>query len=402
MKVHLVIDLGNSETRSTLKYRPVAGGVVAERTWIDSNNFCPYYRDGEPQVPEGYSPDKSTIFSISGAKLWHTGSSEPKLYGGTFINGELVEVGEFSEVPVKPSNSERKYSSLPTILAFCNSVIASVKILLAECPDRLKESEGLIWDLTFLMPPQDVNRAQMLLPDAIRSVVYINCLFPRIGAIQMSYGNINFLREGFCAYVGTVFTRNGKPRKKYMPCLSSKVMFVDIGNGTTDLGVIDNNRVVTNSLNTISVGGSDIVSKVRTRIYDEMDWDVRYATVEKGCLTGYIKDGSKDVSICKYIDDACREVSQRIIEEIKGYFSEKGIKPREIEFLLTTGGGSISANFEGCKPIGEHLLEYLREKSPNIDLLEAPRDVNDEGEEYTVSARLLNIIGASTITKLEE
>lgn len=401
MKVHLIIDLGNSETRSTLKYRPVAGGITTEKTWIDSNNFCPYYRDDSPQIPEGYTSDKSTIFNITGAQLWSTGSEAPKACGGTFVNGELVEKGEFNEVPLKPSNSERKYSSVPTVLAFCNSVIASIKILLVDCPDRVR-SEGVIWDVTFLMPPQDVTRAQMLLPKTIQSIKIIDCFFPALGKIVMTYGNINFLREGFCAYVGTVFTRNGKPRKKYMPCLSSKVLFVDIGNGTTDLGVIDSNRVVSNSLNTISVGGSDIVSKVRTRLREEMNCDYKYATVERSCLTGYIKDGAKEVPIGNFINVACKEVSDRIIAEIKDYFSEKEIQPREIEFLLTTGGGSVSASFEGCEPIGSHLLSYLKSMSPNISELAIPHDVNDEGEEYEVNPRLLNIIGASTITKLEE
>ena len=387
MNVRLIIDMGNSETRSVILYDKVKGESFKSKRFTFSNRFG-YVEDGyEPS--SNYSEETSTIFKATGSL-----DGEP-VDAFLYSNGELQEK-EHNIAPLRPTSAEKKYSSLTTILSYELSLIRATEFLLAEKADEGITVDDISWQVTLLLPPGDVELGTAKAVSLIKSVKHVDSTFPSM-SFDVKLRKVSVLQEGFCAYIGTVFDRGQKLRTKFKYLLGETTLVLDIGAGTTDFLVVKDNKIIDNTRHSISRGGNNVLQIVRRKLRTELNGlELPETVLVEGIATGKVKDGARLVDITKYIEEAKHEVAKFLVQDTKAYFEEIEYPVRTIGRLICCGGGAVGVN-EGAatKALSEAVIEYLRKLSPYIELVELPK--NADGS--TISPRDLNVLGGSILSE---
>jgi hypothetical protein len=122
------------------------------------------------------------------------------------------------------------------------------------------------------------------------------------------------------------------------------------------------------------------------------------ALVKEAVERGWVKDGSKKISIISMIGDAKNQVSRSIVANVRNFFESTQYPVRNIENMIVCGGGAVDAAVEGIHPLSEYLIQYMKKLSKNISLVELP-SIEVNGEMKEVSPRILNIYGAGVLAQ---
>lgn len=388
MKVTLVLDLGNSETRGVVLCGKDENGRFREKYFSLSNRFSEVSADYTP--PVDYSDMTSTILKanteVNGEKI-----------DGYYANGE-VQLREFNIGPLRPSATEKKYSSVTSALSFELAMLYAYR--------AVAEIEGVSdfrtldidWSVDVLLPPGDLEIGKLKIVNLLKSVPAVECTYPSVN-IPIKLKHVNVLPEGFCAYIATVYDKGSVIRKEAKSLLKETTLIFDIGAGTTDIAVVKDNKIIGVTMHSIDRGGNNVTQLVKKAIRTECNGLILpESDIAEGIIRGYVKDGSRQVPISDFVNMAKDEVAKYLISDVQSYLEETEFPIRTIGKILVCGGGAIdSSSTGGTKALSDAIITYLKRLAPYVELVPLPRD-SLTGE--TLSPRELNVRGASILAAL--
>lgn len=401
-KVKVICDLGNSQTRVVCEFEGSHEEKI-RKNLILSNRFGVVINS----IPfsEVYNEDNTSIFSLDKFNL---GKSEVT---GTFVHGDMADK-EFSST-LRPTALEQKFNSSVSVLSIM-MVLKAVTDVIATMMEITTEEVNSSYEfcLSVLVPPKQVDRAKDLFSNAFIGKHSVAFTIPS-KCYNFNIVSIDILAEGLMAYLGVVISpTNFKPVAKYTELLTSKVLVLDIGAGTTDALLIDKATMVENTKTTFNIGGNNVSATVKSAVNAEYDLDLPETSYFEAVKSGKLKVGAKEIDISAFIADARSEVSNRIITEVKSFLEGTGISLSSLEYLLVIGGGSIQQTNSTLVPISKYLVELLQGYSYGVELVdlssfqENEESVGDKSievfERFPVNSRTLNILGAFAKVSLDE
>lgn len=395
----LVIDFGNSETRCiVLCGKDANTGKARERSFTLSNRFGVIDEKGSYTPSADYSEDTTTVLNLEAVV-------DGSRYEITCVNGE-AQLREYNVAPMRPTALEKKYNTGVTALSYELAMLYAHRAVQKITRVSDIKSLDVTWTVVALLPPGDLDFGKTKMADLLKSVTEVNCSYPDV-RIPIKVNKILVLPEGFCAFIGTVFDRGRVIRPNMSPLLKETVLVFDIGAGTTDILIVKDNKVISNSKHTIKRGGNNVMQGVRRELRD-IDIILSETDVAKGIIDGFVRDGSKVVDIRGIINTCKDEIARYLVADMQSYLEETEIPIRSIGKLLVCGGGAIGGEGYATKSLGESIIAYLKRLSPNVDLIEMPEvavSVTDEEgiihkSMEKISPRELNILGASVMAEM--
>ena len=395
----LVLDLGNSSTKVTVMFgKDAQTGKYRERTLDLSNVFAPIEEDY--QVSSDYNDDTSTILKVN-AEL-----NGVKIVGN-YCNGEL-QAKERAMATIKPSAFKRKWDLDATVLSIRLAFLNAYKAIMNMQRVSDYTQIDVKWKVVTLLPPGDIDVGKEEMERLIKDVKVVDSVFPEMH-FDIEVTKVAVLPEGYCAYAAVVYDKGQTFREGFGYLRDETVMIFDVGAGTTDCMVIKGNTLVQSSKHTENQGGINVFNLVRQSLrLDGIDIDTD--DLQTGIIKGKIRDGAKDISIVPYVNKAKNEVATKIVSDFQDYLSTTDIKMRSVGFVITCGGGSVSdSECPEIEPLSAKIIEVVKQLTPNAEIVKLPKvskRVTDEetGEsrvvEEVMSARLLNLIGASILAEV--
>lgn len=377
---NIVIDMGNSETRVLVQSGIGRSGLIKQQLTTVSNIFSQISPDYE--VPENYSEEDTVVFKTSDGEF--------------YANGLLVE-REFSMSALRPTALDPKPTSKVTMLTIQRAFLEGYRLLSNMYRCSLK-SLDVTWNVTFLLPPNDIATGAKTLYGRIMELEEINFTLPNFST-KLKINSVKAYPEGFAAYIGTVMRRGRIISDTHKHLLSSKTLVVDIGAGTTDFFVIEGMETIDSTRLTLPYGGNNIIARVKQALLSK-NIQLPNKEIEKGVIEGKIKDGRNVINLAKSLAIFKTEVANTLIDGLTSYLEGNGYPVRSIENLLVVGGGSLASQVEGVESLSTYLVNRLKDFAPNIELVTFQDNVDEDGnQEVETNPRLLNVLGAGVLAE---
>lgn len=377
---NIVIDMGNSETRVLVQSGIGRSGLIKQQLTTVSNIFSQISPDYE--VPENYSEEDTVVFETADGEF--------------YANGLLVE-REFSMSALRPTALDPKPTSKVTMLTIQRAFLEGYRLLSNMYRCSLK-SLDVTWNVTFLLPPNDIATGAKTLYGRIKGLEEINFTLPSFST-KLKINSVKAYPEGFAAYIGTVMRRGRIISDTHKHLLSSKTLVVDIGAGTTDFFVIEGMETIDSTRLTLPYGGNNIIARVKQALLSK-NIQLPNKEIEKGVIEGKIKDGRNVINLAKSLAIFKTEVANTLIDGLTSYLEGNGYPVRSIENLLVVGGGSLASQVEGVESLSTYLVDRLKDFAPNIELVTFQDNVDEDGnQEVETNPRLLNVLGAGVLAE---
>lgn len=377
---NIVIDMGNSETRVLVQSGIGRSGLIKQQLTTVSNIFSQISPDYE--VPENYSEEDTVVFETADGEF--------------YANGLLVE-REFSMSALRPTALDPKPTSKVTMLTIQRAFLEGYRLLSNMYRCSLK-SLDVTWNVTFLLPPNDIATGAKTLYGRIKGLEEINFTLPNFST-KLKINSVKAYPEGFAAYIGTVMRRGRIISDTHKHLLSSKTLVVDIGAGTTDFFVIEGMETIDSTRLTLPYGGNNIIARVKQALLSK---NIQFPNkeIEKGVIEGKIKDGRNVINLAKSLAIFKTEVANTLIDGLTSYLEGNGYPVRSIENLLVVGGGSLASQVEGVESLSTYLVDRLKDFAPNIELVTFQENLDEDGnQEVETNPRLLNVLGAGVLAE---
>lgn len=377
---NIVIDMGNSETRVLVQSGIGRSGLIKQQLTTVSNIFSQISPDYE--VPENYSEEDTVVFETADGEF--------------YANGLLVE-REFSMSALRPTALDPKPTSKVTMLTIQRAFLEGYRLLSNMYRCSLK-SLDVTWNVTFLLPPNDIATGAKTLYGRIKGLEEINFTLPNFST-RLKINSVKAYPEGFAAYIGTVMRRGRIISDTHKHLLSSKTLVVDIGAGTTDFFVIEGMETIDSTRLTLPYGGNNIIARVKQALLSK-NIQLPNKEIEKGVIEGKIKDGRNVINLAKSLAIFKTEVANTLIDGLTSYLEGNGYPVRSIENLLVVGGGSLASQVEGVESLSTYLVNRLKDFAPNIELVTFQENLDEDGnQEVETNPRLLNVLGAGVLAE---
>lgn len=377
---NIVIDMGNSETRVLVQSGIGRSGLIKQQLTTVSNIFSQISPDYE--VPENYSEEDTVVFETADGEF--------------YANGLLVE-REFSMSALRPTALDPKPTSKVTMLTIQRAFLEGYRLLSNMYRCSLK-SLDVTWNVTFLLPPNDIATGAKTLYGRIMELEEINFTLPNFST-KLKINSVKAYPEGFAAYIGTVMRRGRIVSETHRHLLSSKTLVVDIGAGTTDFFVIEGMETIDSTRLTLPYGGNNIIARVKQALLSK-NIQLPNKEIEKGVIEGKIKDGRNVINLAKSLAIFKTEVANTLIDGLTSYLEGNGYPVRSIENLLVVGGGSLASQVEGVESLSTYLVDRLKDFAPNIELVTFQENLDEDGnQEVETNPRLLNVLGAGVLAE---
>jgi len=379
IEANIIIDMGNSETRVLVQSGIGRKGLIRQRLTTVSNLFSQIAPDYE--VPDNYTEEDTVVFQTPDGEL--------------YANGLLVE-REFSMSALRPTALDPKPTSKVTMLTVQRAFFEAY-YLLSEMYNCSLESLDVTWNVTFLLPPNDISTGAKVLYERINNLEGIDFVYPKFES-ELKIKSVKAYPEGFAAYIGTVMGRGRIVRDEYKHLLSSKTLVVDIGAGTTDFFVIEGMETIDSTRLTLPTGGNNIIARVKQAL-NSKNIQLPNKEIEKGVIEGKIKDGSNVINLSKSLVIFKNEVANTLIDGLTSYLEGNGYPVRSIENLLVVGGGSLASKVEGVESLSTYLVNRLKDFAPNIELVTFEEPSEEDSSSVELNPRLLNVLGAGVLAE---
>lgn len=377
---NIVIDMGNSETRVLVQSGIGRSGLIKQQLTTVSNIFSQISPDYE--VPENYSEEDTVVFETADGEF--------------YANGLLVE-REFSMSALRPTALDPKPTSKVTMLTIQRALLEGYRLLSNMYRCSLK-SLDVTWNVTFLLPPNDIATGAKTLYGRIMELEEINFTLPNFST-KLKINSVKAYPEGFAAYIGTVMRRGRIVSETHRHLLTSKTLVVDIGAGTTDFFVIEGMETIDSTRLTLPYGGNNIIARVKQALLSK-NIQLPNKEIEKGVIEGKIKDGRNVINLAKSLAIFKTEVANTLIDGLTSYLEGNGYPVRSIENLLVVGGGSLASQVEGVESLSTYLVDRLKDFAPNIELVTFQENLDEDGnQEVETNPRLLNVLGAGVLAE---
>jgi hypothetical protein len=377
---NIVIDMGNSETRVLVQSGIGRSGLIKQQLTTVSNIFSQI--SPEYEVPENYTEEDTVVFKTSDGEF--------------YANGLLVE-REFSMSALRPTALDPKPTSKVTMLTIQRAFLEGYRLLgsMYRCSPK---SLDVTWNVTFLLPPNDIETGAKTLYERIKELKEINFTLPNFST-ELKINSVKAYPEGFAAYIGTVMRRGRIISDTHKHLLSSKTLVVDIGAGTTDFFVIEGMETINSTRLTLPYGGNNIIARVKQALLSK-NIQLPNKEIEKGVIEGKIKDGRNVINLAKSLSIFKTEVANTLIDGLTSYLEGNGYPVRSIENLLVVGGGSLASQVEGVESLSTYLVNRLKDFAPNIELVTFQENLDEDGnQEVETNPRLLNVLGAGVLAE---
>ena len=377
---NIVIDMGNSETRVLVQSGIGRSGLIKQQLTTVSNIFSQI--SPEYEVPENYTEEDTVVFKTSDGEF--------------YANGLLVE-REFSMSALRPTALDPKPTSKVTMLTIQRAFLEGYRLLgsMYRCSPK---SLDVTWNVTFLLPPNDIETGAKTLYERIKELKEINFTLPNFST-ELKINSVKAYPEGFAAYIGTVMRRGRIISDTHKYLLSSKTLVVDIGAGTTDFFVIEGMETINSTRLTLPYGGNNIIARVKQALLSK-NIQLPNKEIEKGVIEGKIKDGRNVINLSKSLSIFKTEVANTLIDGLTSYLEGNGYPVRSIENLLVVGGGSLASQVEGVESLSTYLVNRLKDFAPNIELVTFQDNLDEDGnQEVETNPRLLNVLGAGVLAE---
>lgn len=377
---NIVIDMGNSETRVLVQSGIGRSGLIKQQLTTVSNIFSQI--SPEYEVPENYTEEDTVVFKTSDGEF--------------YANGLLVE-REFSMSALRPTALDPKPTSKVTMLTIQRAFLEGYRLLgsMYRCSPK---SLDVTWNVTFLLPPNDIETGAKTLYERIKELEGINFTLPNFST-ELKINSVKAYPEGFAAYIGTVMRRGRIISDTHKHLLSSKTLVVDIGAGTTDFFVIEGMETINSTRLTLPYGGNNIIARVKQALLSK-NIQLPNKEIEKGVIEGKIKDGRNVINLAKSLSIFKTEVANTLIDGLTSYLEGNGYPVRSIENLLVVGGGSLASQVEGVESLSTYLVNRLKDFAPNIELVTFQENLDEDGnQEVETNPRLLNVLGAGVLAE---
>ena len=382
----LVIDEGNSETRAMIIYRE-DGKEVFRESFKRSNKFSTASKlmriDGTLNIPEQYSVGSSLVFDIDA----NIGDIPVK---GIYANGEVCE-RELYKTIERPTAIQAKYKNTTTLLSYIVCVYKAYEIIAKRLNCNMTDL-NIAWRTYLLLPPDNMEEGKQVLVDMMRSIEKVHFIYPDI-TLPITVVDCDVYPEGFCAYIGVLFDKNIKIRPDKANLGKSNVLVIDIGAGTSDLIIIEGNKVVSESKNTLNFGGNQVMQFVKREL-TKAGIFLSEEDIEQGIRTGTVRNGGEVLSIVNLINAGKEETVSLLVNGIRDYFEQTQYPLAKINSILVCGGGALEAENREINVLSDGLMRFMKAITPNVSLVELPQIVDEDGvSRPEISARELNLYG---------
>lgn len=385
MQAKLIVDFGNSETRLLVSF-------------VDNEGMK---RNIISRLPNKY---KIMTFGVEVFKDPLNSFTPDTTYAYT-VEGKNICMGLFAEANYmhleQPTPTLKKYQNETTLWAFPAVYKRANEILdLVLGTDR----EEVVWDMYICLPAQEKNNGTSKMKELVDKTLNVEFLYPEM-SFDIRYKEVNVMPEGFSSLVACAFDMDKTPLDTDL--LTGCTLVIDIGEGTTDLCVTKNGRLLSNSLYTIGYGGRNLLRSVRNVVVEEMGLrDQSDAVYEVLTQTGQYKMvNGMGIDITTQLAGLRNELSRKVCTELTKYLENTEFSMNDIENVAIVGGGSID---KGVNSIYRIIADYITNAIEKPDALHEP--IAHEVETYDpvnglqVSVpndyvRLLNVIGACIFSK---
>lgn len=394
-KVDVIIDLGNSNTRVSYSFKGLLGEDI--KKYLLLNNYFGVYANDDLANSTTYNKDNSTFFEWEGLFIGH----------GDIASKESRTLLRPTALELKAKTLTTDYSLVTVLMQVATSIAKTLKQEVKSVVDNTQ------FMLYVLVPPRQVESSKAVFEEKYKKKLSVNFTIPK-GIFTFDIGGVEVLPEGSMAFIGVVINPTDlKPVVKYKSLLTSKLLVLDIGAGTTDILLVDRGTMVESSKATINLGGNNVVAKVRADLNVEYNLDLSEQLVGEACKSGLCKVGSKPLNCTEQINSARKEIAASLVAEVKSFLESSGIRMSELEYLLVVGGGSINDSTNAdLKPIADYITEKLQEYSFGLSLVDLSNfsehlEYDDKGnvveyERLPLTPRTLNIMGATTKVALDK
>lgn len=187
------------------------------------------------------------------------------------------------------------------------------------------------------------------------------------------------------------------------------LLFIDIGNSTTNLSIFEDGKYQPQSNETFTqLNGNVLLQYIGNAIKQEFSSipEITLKDSIKALETGKIKIGRGKKDVKEAVQKAITKFSNELYTKIRmDYFANKGIASYNIAYLLVSGGGSVAP--DGVNNSAKELHSFFQKEEAleeeGIGLLIVDIDPEDEEDEDAPveSVRDLNVNGAGDFFDLE-
>lgn len=386
----LVLDEGNSETRGMVIYRE-EGKEVFRESFTRSNKFSLAKKlmklDGTLNIPEQYTAGSSLVFDIN----TNVGNVPVQ---GIYTNGEVCE-RELYKTLIRPTAMIPKYENTTTVLSYIVGVYKAYEIIARRLNCNMKDL-NIAWRTYLLLPPDNMEAGKGVLIDMMKSIKSIHFLYPDI-TLPLNVVECDVYPEGFCAYIGVLFDKDIKIRPDKANLTKSNVLVIDIGAGTLDLIIIENNKVVSESKKTIDYGGNQVMQYVKRELTKAGIY-LSEEDIEQGTRIGQVRNGGDILSIVSLINAGKDETAGLMVNEIRDYFEQTQYPRAKINGILICGGGALEAENRDIHTLSDDIMKFMNKLTPNASLIELPQKIDEDGVSTPeISTRELNLYGGTVL-----
>lgn len=261
--VGVLIDIGNSETRARIRYKPLKGlesvyPALDSYTFTLSNHYMSLGTDTDYEISPDYRNNSSTVLNIDGQRILHGEIVEREFRGRWDIpNGK----GNKSDEAITEWTLHRVFLEVYRVLAeHWNIAITEVDVAL---------------NVYILLPPAEHLNAKDKMIDLIKNIDEVIEMKPEGEADYVPVAHtilcndIQTYPEGIAAFFGIRVDINGNkltPNKAVERFMHGYVLVMDIGAGTTDLAIMKDSKLMSETRMSLPIAGNQIKASIKTNI----------------------------------------------------------------------------------------------------------------------------------------
>lgn len=392
--VGVLLDLGNSETRVRVKYRPIKGiGVehdAVESTFAISNHYANL--EASKTIEPEYQNDSSTIMDINGVRVAH---------------GLIVE-REFDGMWLYPTGKGDKCTEAITEWTVRNVLLKTIH-LLADAWGISPSEVDVAFNVFCLIPPEEHQYNKDGMINLIADIDEVVELVPDAEGVYHSVpheiicNTIQTFPEGITAFVGistTIANNKVSSNPEVAPFMKGLVLIIDIGAGTTDMAIMQDGMLRSDSRFTCYEAGNHIQSVfmrsakgnpvIRTRLSGRPIKNMQAVMGSAMIIEGAgIEEDCRDA-----LNVAKEDLAGTLANSIASYMQGLNVA-QDIKGVLVVGGANAPAIRDGevvSPSLDTWLIPRIKKFCPGASLMPIgnrdPRYLNLDGLEAMYLAQV--------------